>query len=73
MYIQIVHMPIVLLSLLCTSLLLLISIQRVAPVVLVVQSSAVVNHAREHVKIPEYTDHIRAYMDLGNQGVTNSR
>ena len=27
----------------------------------------VVNHAREHVNMPEYTEHFRAYTDLGNQ------
>ena len=31
------------------------------------QLSAVVNHAREHVNIPEYMEHFRAYIDLGNQ------
>ena len=30
------------------------------------------NHTREHVNIPEYMKHFRAYMDLGNQGVTNA-
>ena len=44
---------------------------RVAPVVLAVQSSAVVNHTREHVDIPEYTEHFRVYTDFGNQGATN--
>ena len=43
-----------------------------APVVLAVQSSAVVNHAREHVNILEYTEHFRVYMDLRNQGATNA-
>ena len=32
----------------------------------------VVNHAREHVNIPEYTEYFRMYTDLGNQGVTNA-
>ena len=31
-----------------------------------------VNHAREHVNIPEYTEYFRAYMDHGNQGATNA-
>ena len=26
--------------------------------------------AREHVNIPEYTEHFRAYTDLGNKGAT---
>ena len=37
-----------------------------------VQSSAIVDHAHEHVNISEYTDHFMAYMDLGNQGMTNT-
>ena len=44
-----------------------------------VQSSAVVNHAHEHVNIQEYmehlrayTEHFRAYTDLRNQGATNT-
>ena len=32
----------------------------------------VVDHAHEHVNIPAYTEHFRAYMDLGNQGATNA-
>ena len=32
-------------------------------------SSAVVNHAHEHVNIPKYTEYFRAYTDLGNQCV----
>ena len=36
------------------------------------QSSAVVNHAREHVNIPEYVEYFRAYTNLGNQGATNT-
>ena len=35
-------------------------------------SHAVVNHARAHVNIPEYTEHFRMYTDLGNQGATNA-
>ena len=31
--------------------------KQVAPVILVVHSSAVVNHAHGHVNIPEYTEH----------------
>ena len=46
--------------------------QRVALIVLAVQSSAVVNHAREHVNILEYTEYFRAYTDLGNQSATNT-
>ena len=42
---------------------------RVAPVVLAV---SVVNHAREHVNIPDYTEHFGAYADLGNQSATNA-
>ena len=42
------------------------------PELIAVQSSAVVNHAREHVNIPEYTEHFRTYTDLGNQGATNA-
>ena len=45
---------------------------RVAPVLLAVQLSAVVNHAREYVNIPEYTEHFGAFTDLGNQGATNA-
>ena len=33
---------------------------------------AVVNHACEHVNIPEYMKHFRTYTDFGNQGVTNT-
>ena len=32
---------------------------------------SVVNHARDHVNIWEYTEHFRMYTDLGSQGVTN--
>ena len=39
---------------------------------LVVLGCAVVNHAREHVNILEYTEYFRAYTDLGNQGTTNA-
>ena len=46
--------------------------QQVAPVVLAVQSSAVVNHAHEHVNIQEYMEHFRGCTDLGNQGVINA-
>ena len=45
--------------------------QQVASVIHAVQSSAGVDHACEHVNIPEYTEHFRAYTDLRNQGVTN--
>ena len=34
---------------------------------------SVVNHAREHVNITDYTEHFRVYTDLGNQGATNVR
>ena len=40
---------------------------------LLTKSSAVVNHAREHVNTVEYTEYFRVYIDLGNQGVTNAR
>ena len=43
-----------------------------AAVVLAVQSSAVVNHAHEHINIPEYMEQFRVYTDLGNQGATNA-
>ena len=33
---------------------------------------SVVNHAREHVNIPEYTENFKAYTDLRNQGATNT-
>ena len=39
------------------------------PVILAIHS---INHVCEHVNIPEYTEHILAYMDLRNQGVTNA-
>ena len=45
---------------------------QVAPVVLAVQLIAVVNHAHEHINIPEYTEHFRVYRDLGNQSATNA-
>ena len=32
----------------------------------------VVTHACEHVNIPEYVEHFKVYMDLGNQGATNA-
>ena len=38
----------------------------------VVQSSAVVNHTCEHANILEYTEHFTTYIDLGNQGATNA-
>ena len=34
--------------------------------------SRVVNHAREHVSIPEYTEYFRTYTDLGNQSAKNA-
>ena len=33
---------------------------------------AVVDHTREHVNIPEYTEHFRTYTDLRNQGAANA-
>ena len=45
---------------------------KLAPVVLAVQSSAVVK-AHEHVNIPEYIKYFRAYTDLGNRDATNVR
>ena len=35
-------------------------------------STAVLNHAREHVNIPKCTEYFRAYTDLRNQGATNT-
>ena len=33
---------------------------------------SVVNHAHEHVNIPEYTEYFKAYTNLENQGATNA-
>ena len=46
-------------------------LRRPVPVVLAVQSNAVVNHVREHVSIPAYTEHFIAHTHLGNQGAKN--